>query len=50
MLLNLLTGVFNVFTGTMSRATTHRTENQGHRGKQQQNYSFSHNRSVFVFL
>ncbi len=49
MLLDLLAGVFNVLTGTVSRTTTHRSEDQRHRRKQQQNYSFNHNRSVFCF-
>jgi hypothetical protein len=48
MLLNLLTSVLEVLAGTMSRATTCGTEDECHRGKQQQNYSFNHNRSVFL--
>jgi hypothetical protein len=46
MLLNLLAGVLNIFSGAMSGATTHRSKNECHCGKQQQNYSFNHNRSV----
>ena len=44
MLLNLLTGVFDILAGTVGRATTHRSGDKRDCGNQQQNYSFGHNR------
>jgi hypothetical protein len=48
-LLNLLARSLDVLAGTMSRTTSHRAEDQRHRGKQQQNYSFNHNLPFVVF-
>jgi hypothetical protein len=42
-LLNLLSGIFNILTGPMGRATPDRADGERHCGNQQQNYSFSHN-------
>jgi hypothetical protein len=42
-LLNFLSGMFEIFTGPVSGPTTHRTGDEGHCGKQQQNDSFGHN-------
>ena len=50
MVLNLLAGIFDIFASAVRRATPHRPEDQCHRGKQQQNYSCDHNRSVFFGL
>jgi len=47
MLLDFLSGVFNIFASTMSSATTHCAE-QRHCREQQQNYSFNHIRSVLL--
>jgi len=49
MFLNLFTRALDIFTGTMSSATSYRAEHEGHRSTQQQNYSFNHNRSVLWF-
>jgi hypothetical protein len=49
-LLDFFSGMFDIFTGTMSSATSYRAEHEGHRCKQQQNYSFNHNRSVLWFI
>lgn len=44
MLLNLLSGMLDILTGAMSRATANPTDGQDHRGTEQQNYTFYHNR------
>jgi len=43
MLLNFLSGIFEILSSTMSCPATHRTDDEGHCDKQQQNDSFGHN-------